>query len=33
MKLARQQVLGSLVLAVIVVIIPLIRALPYLFHK
>jgi hypothetical protein len=33
MKLARQQVLGSLVLAVIVLIILLIRAWPYLFHK
>jgi hypothetical protein len=31
MKLARQQVLGSLVLAVIVLL--LIRAWPYLFHK
>jgi hypothetical protein len=33
MKLARQQVLGSLILAVIVLIILLIRAWPYLFHK
>jgi branched-subunit amino acid transport protein AzlD len=33
MKLARQQALGSLVLAVIVLIILLIRAWPYLFHK
>jgi hypothetical protein len=33
MKLARQQVLGSLVLAVIVFVIPLIRAWPLLFHK
>lgn len=33
MKLTRQQVLGGLVLAVIVLIILLIRAWPYLFHK
>lgn len=33
MKLARQQVLGSLVLALIVLIVLLIRAWPYLFHK
>ena len=33
MKLARQQVLGSLVLALIVLVVLLIRAWPYLFHK
>jgi hypothetical protein len=33
MKLARQQVLGSLLLALIVLIILLIRAWPVLFHK
>jgi hypothetical protein len=33
MKLARQQVLGSLALAVIVLVILLIRARPLLFHK
>jgi preprotein translocase subunit SecE len=33
MKPARQQVLGSLVLVVIVLIILLIRAWPTLFHK
>jgi hypothetical protein len=33
MKLARPQVLGSLLLALIVLIILLIRAWPVLFHK
>jgi hypothetical protein len=33
MKLARQQVLGSLLLALIVFVILLIRAWPILFHK
>jgi hypothetical protein len=33
MKLARQQVLGSLLLALIVLIILLVRAWPVLFHK
>jgi hypothetical protein len=33
MKIARQQVLGSLLLALIVLIILLIRAWPVLFHK
>jgi hypothetical protein len=33
MKVARQQVLGSLLLALIVLIILLIRAWPVLFHK
>jgi hypothetical protein len=33
MKLARQQVVGSLLLALIVLIILLIRAWPVLFHK
>jgi hypothetical protein len=33
MKLARQQVIGSLVLALIVLIALLLRAWPYLFHK
>jgi hypothetical protein len=33
MKLARQQVLGSLVLALIVFVILLVRAWPILFHK
>lgn len=33
MKLAREQVLGSLPLALIVVIVLLVRAWPYLFHK
>jgi hypothetical protein len=33
MKLARQQVLGSLVLALIVLVVLLVRAWPYLFHK
>ena len=33
MKLVRQQVLGSLVLALIVLVVLLIRAWPYLFHK
>ena len=33
MKLVRQQVLGSLVLALIVFVVLLIRAWPYLFHK
>jgi hypothetical protein len=33
MKLARQQVIGTLVLALIVLIVLLIRAWPYLFHK
>jgi len=33
MKIARQQVLGSLLLALIVFIILLIRAWPVLFHK
>jgi hypothetical protein len=33
MKLARQQVIGSLLLALVVLIILLIRAWPVLFHK
>jgi hypothetical protein len=33
MKLARQQVIGSLLLALIVLIVLLIRAWPVLFHK
>jgi hypothetical protein len=33
MKLARQQLVGSLLLALIVLIILLIRAWPVLFHK
>jgi hypothetical protein len=33
MKLARQQVLGSLLLALVVLVILLIRAWPTLFHK
>lgn len=33
MKLAREQVLGSLLLALIVLIVLLVRAWPYLFHK
>ena len=33
MKLVRQQVLGSLVLALIVFVFLLVRAWPYLFHK
>ena len=33
MKLVRQQVLGSLVLAAIVLAVLLVRAWPYLFHK
>ena len=33
MKLAREQVLGSLLLAVIVLVVLLVRAWPYLFHK
>jgi hypothetical protein len=33
MKLARQQVLGSLLLALIVLIVLLVRAWPYLFRK
>jgi len=33
MKLARQQVIGTLVLALIVLMVLLIRAWPYLFHK
>jgi branched-subunit amino acid transport protein AzlD len=33
MKLARQQVYGSLVLALIVLIVLLVRAWPFLFHK
>lgn len=33
MKLARQPVLGSLLLALIVLIVLLIRAWPFLFHK
>jgi len=33
MKLARQQVLGSLVLALMVLAVLLIRAWPYLFRK
>jgi hypothetical protein len=33
MKLAREQVLGSLLLAVIVLVVLLLRAWPYLFHK
>jgi len=33
MKIVRQQVLGSLVLALIVLIVLLIRAWPHLFHK
>jgi len=33
MKLVRQQVIGSLVLALIVFIVLLIRAWPFLFHK
>jgi hypothetical protein len=33
MKIARQQVLGSLLLALIVLIILLVRAWPVLFHK
>jgi hypothetical protein len=33
MKIARQQVLGSLLLALIVLIILLFRAWPVLFHK
>jgi hypothetical protein len=33
MKLARQQVLGSLLLALIVLIVLFVRAWAYLFHK
>ena len=33
MKLVRQQVLGSLMLALIVLVVLLIRVWPYLFHK
>jgi hypothetical protein len=33
MKLARQQVVGSILLALIVLIVQLVRAWPYLFHK
>ena len=33
MKLVRQQVIGSLVLALIVLIVLLVRAWPSLFHK
>ena len=33
MKLARQQVVGSLLLALIVLIVLLVRAWPFLFHK
>jgi hypothetical protein len=33
MKLERQQVLGSILLAAIVLIVLLVRAWPYLFHK
>ena len=33
MKLARPQVLGSILLAAIVLIVLLVRAWPYLFHK
>ena len=33
MKIARQQVLGSLLLALVVLIILLVRAWPFLFHK
>jgi hypothetical protein len=33
MKLARQQVLGSLLLALVVLVILLVRAWPILFHK
>jgi hypothetical protein len=33
MKLARQQVLGSVLLALVVLVILLIRAWPTLFHK
>ena len=33
MKLARQQVLGSILIALIVLVVLLIRAWPLLFHK
>jgi hypothetical protein len=33
MKLARQQVLGSILLAAIVFLVLLVRAWPYFFHK
>lgn len=33
MKVARQQVVGSLILALIVLIVLLVRAWPFLFHK
>jgi hypothetical protein len=33
MKLARQQVLGSLLLTLMVLIVLFVRAWPYLFHK
>ena len=33
MKLARQQVLGSLLLALLVLVVLLVRAWPHLFHK
>lgn len=33
MKLVRQQVLGSILLALIVLIVLLVRAWPYLFHR
>jgi hypothetical protein len=33
MKLERQQVLGSILLAMIVMIVLLVRAWPFLFHK
>jgi len=33
MRLARQQVLGSILLAAIVLLVLLVRAWPYIFHK
>jgi len=33
MRLARQQVLGSILLAAIVLLVLLVRACPYIFHK